>query len=154
IRVLDTIGLGGLMARPAQVRIAPRDDDDATPLSLAGEWKMRATAPLSKLGAVPPPPDGNDPHLPTVLFNGMIAPLVPFAIKGTIWYQGEANAERAAQYRRLLPALIADWRASFGVGDFPFYIVQLAAWQATNAEPRNHPWAELREAQALTAASV
>jgi sialate O-acetylesterase len=84
----------------------------------------------------------------------MIAPLLPFAIKGAIWYQGESNADRAGQYRRLLPAMIGDWRARFGVGDFPFYIVQLAAFQATNAEPRENSWAELREAQALTAKNV
>jgi sialate O-acetylesterase len=90
----------------------------------------------------------------TYLFNGMITPLLPYCIKGTIWYQGEANADHAAQYQRLLPTLIRDWRTHFGEGNFPFYIVQLANYQATNAEPRNHPWAELREAQALTAKNV
>jgi sialate O-acetylesterase len=77
--------------------------------------------------------------------------LLPFAIKGAIWYQGESNAGRAYQYRRLLPAMIADWRRHFGVGDFPFYIVQLAAFQATQPSPRDNDWAELREAQAMTA---
>ena len=79
---------------------------------------------------------------------------MPFYIRGAIWYQGEANADRAEQYRRLLPALIKDWRAHFGVGDFPFYIVQLAAYLGTNSEPRDNNWAELREAQALTAQTV
>jgi sialate O-acetylesterase len=81
----------------------------------------------------------------------MIEPLLPFAIKGAIWYQGESNADRAYQYRRLLPAMIRDWRNRFGVGDFPFYIVQLAAFQATQLLPRDNEWAELREAQAMTA---
>jgi len=90
----------------------------------------------------------------TVLYNGMIAPLLPFAIKGAIWYQGESNADRAYQYRRLLPAMIADWRNRFGVGAFPFYIVQLAAFQATQSTPRQNEWAELREAQAMTAKNV
>ena len=84
----------------------------------------------------------------------MIAPLLPFGIKGVIWYQGEANSDHAAQYQRILPVMIQDWRRHFGQGDFPFYIVQLAAYQATNAVPRNHPWAELREAQAITAKNV
>ncbi len=84
----------------------------------------------------------------------MIAPLLPFAIKGAIWYQGESNADRAYQYRRLLPAMIQDWRKRFGVGDFPFYIVQLAAFQPTQPAPRDNDWAELREAQAMTARSV
>ena len=84
----------------------------------------------------------------------MIAPLLPFVIKGAIWYQGESNADRAAQYRRLLPAMITDWRQRFGVGEFPFYIVQLAAWQATYPQPRENNWAELREAQTLTAKNL
>ena len=84
----------------------------------------------------------------------MIAPLLPFAIKGAIWYQGESNADRAEQYRRLLPTMIADWRRRFGVGDFPFYIVQLAAFQQTFPQPRDNNWAELREAQAWTAQHV
>jgi sialate O-acetylesterase len=109
---------------------------------------------LAQIGTPPPPPDENNPNFVTVLYNGMIAPLVPFAIKGAIWYQGESNADRAGQYRRLLSAMIGDWRSRFGVGDFPFYIVQLAAWQATNAQPRENTWAELREAQAMTAQNV
>jgi sialate O-acetylesterase len=84
----------------------------------------------------------------------MIAPLLPFAIKGAIWYQGESNAGRAEQYRKLLPAMIQDWRTHFGVGDFPFYIVQLAAFQPVAPEPRESEWAELREAQAFTARTV
>jgi sialate O-acetylesterase len=94
------------------------------------------------------------PNEVTVLYNGMVAPLVPYGIKGAIWYQGESNAGKAWQYRRLLPALIADWRARFGVGEFPFYIVSLAAFQKTNPEPRENNWAELREAQAYTARTV
>jgi sialate O-acetylesterase len=96
----------------------------------------------------------NNPNVVTVLYNGMIAPVLPFAIKGAIWYQGESNADRAQQYRRLLPAMISDWRRRFGVGDFPFYIVQLAAFQPTYPQPRESAWAELREAQALTAKNL
>jgi sialate O-acetylesterase len=90
----------------------------------------------------------------TVLYNGMIAPLVPFAIKGAIWYQGESNAGRPEQYRTLLPTMIADWRSRFGVGDFPFFIVQLASFMASKPEPGDSKWAELREAQWLTAKTV
>src|SRR5581483_5042719 len=117
-------------------------------------WQMRDSVPFNKLPAPPVPQDANNPNVVTVLYNGMIAPLLPFAIKGAIWYQGESNAERAYQYRRLLPAMIQDWRRRFGVGDFPFYIVQLAAWQATQPAPRQNEWAELREAQSMTAKSV
>jgi sialate O-acetylesterase len=127
---------------------------EAAPMSLAGEWQMRDSAPLTKLPAPPVVQDANNPNVVTVLYNGMIAPLLPFAIKGAIWYQGESNAGRAYQYRNLLPAMIADWRRHFGVGDFPFYIVQLAAFQATHPTPRDNDWAELREAQTMTAKSV
>jgi sialate O-acetylesterase len=65
---------------------------------------------------------------PTSLYNGMIAPLVPFAIRGSIWYQGEANVDNATQYRKLFPLLIANWRNDFRVGDFPFYFAQIAPY--------------------------
>ncbi|HXE53907.1 MAG TPA: sialate O-acetylesterase [Tepidisphaeraceae bacterium] len=103
---------------------------------------------------------GNDkskrpnPNQVTVLYDGMIAPLEPLAIKGAIWYQGESNAGRPMQYRRLLPTMINDWRSHFGVGPFPFFIVQLASWQPEDAQPKESQWAELREAQALTAQTV
>jgi sialate O-acetylesterase len=151
IRVLDTGGLGGLIGKPDQLHIGPTGAPPADTLSLAGDWRLRDSIALTKLPAAPMALDTNNPNVTTVLFNGMIAPLLRFAIKGTIWYQGESNAGRAAQYRRLLPALILDWRRQFTVGDFPFYIVQLAAYQAVHPEPRDDEWAELREAQAMTA---
>jgi sialate O-acetylesterase len=151
IRVLDTIGEGGLMASPGQMRLTAGENNSPQTISLDGEWRMKPTLKFSSENAPPPASDSNNPNVVTYLFNGMIAPLLPYTIKGAIWYQGEANADRAAQYRRLLPAMIQDWRARFDEGNFPFYIVQLAAFQATNAVPRNHPWAQLREAQALTA---
>jgi sialate O-acetylesterase len=79
----------------------------------------------------------------------MIAPLVPFAIRGVIWYQGESNAGRAYQYRTLFPTMIRDWRSAWG-NNFPFYFVQLANWHANKAEPDESDWAELREAQMMT----
>ncbi len=80
----------------------------------------------------------------------MIAPLIPFAIRGAIWYQGESNAERGYEYRTLFPAMITDWREQWGQGDFPFYFVQLANFMAEKATPADSQWAELREAQLLT----
>jgi sialate O-acetylesterase len=153
IRVLDTGGAGGLVGKAEQMFLKPAGADGKT-ISLAGSWQMRDSAPLSKLPAPPTVPEANNPNVVTVLYNGMIAPLLPFAIKGAIWYQGESNAGRAEQYRRLLPAMIQDWRNRFEVGEFPFYIVQLAAFQATQPQPRDNEWAELREAQALTAKTL
>ncbi|ADV62558.1 Sialate O-acetylesterase [Isosphaera pallida ATCC 43644] len=91
---------------------------------------------------------------PGVLYNAMIAPLVPYAIRGVIWYQGESNAGRAYEYRTLFPAMIHDWRAAWGQGDFPFLFVQLAPFKKIVESPQESDWAELREAQALTAKIV
>jgi sialate O-acetylesterase len=82
----------------------------------------------------------------------MIHPIVPYTIKGAIWYQGESNAGRAYQYRKLFPAMITSWRDSWKQGDFPFYFVQLANYQKTKPEPAEDSWAELREAQVMTLA--
>lgn len=89
----------------------------------------------------------------STLYNAMIAPLVPYAIRGVIWYQGESNVTRAAQYRTSFPLLIADWRQQWRRGDFPFYYVQIAPFDyrafspAADAAKWPHPSAELREAQ-------
>ena len=91
----------------------------------------------------------NAPWKPTELYNGMISPLIPFAIKGAIWYQGESNAGRAHQYRTLFADMIRNWRHDWGQGDFPFLLVQLAPFMAIKDQPAESTWAELREAQAL-----
>ncbi len=91
------------------------------------------------------------------LYNGMIAPLTRFPIKGAIWYQGEANAPRAWQYRTLLPVMIKAWRDAWKEGDFPFIVVQLAPYannQPQSKNPVESDWAELREAQSLTSQTV
>ena len=80
----------------------------------------------------------------------MIAPLIPYAIQGVIWYQGESNADRAYQYRKLFPAMIQNWRNAWKHSDFPFLFVQLANWLETKPEPVESAWAELREAQLMT----
>jgi sialate O-acetylesterase len=82
----------------------------------------------------------------------MIAPIVPYGIRGAIWYQGESNANRAYQYRELFPTMIRDWRTRWGQGDFPFLFVQLANFTDRNKEPVESDWAELREAQSMTLA--
>jgi sialate O-acetylesterase len=88
------------------------------------------------------------------LYNGMIAPLQPFAIKGVIWYQGESNAGAAYQYRTLFPTMIRAWREAWKEGNFPFLFVQLAPWMAIVDKPQESAWAELREAQLLTSQKV
>jgi sialate O-acetylesterase len=98
--------------------------------------------------------DQNNPNVPAALYNGMISPITPFAVKGAIWYQGESNAGRANQYRKLLPTMISSWRERFQSGDFPFLIVQLAGWQKPPAQPGEDGWAELREAQMIASTAV
>ncbi len=86
---------------------------------------------------------------PSELYNGMITPIAPYGVKGAIWYQGESNAGRAAQYRTLFPDMIKNWRQTWGQLDFTFLAVQLAPYMKIETEPKESNWAELREAQML-----
>src|SRR4030095_9378851 len=100
------------------------------------------------------PPRGGDAFgAPGCLYNGMIAPLVPFSIQGVIWYQGESNAGQARLYRQLFPTMILSWRQRWNA-EFPFLYVQLANFNARRVPPTGQPeesqWAELREAQLMT----
>ncbi len=150
VRVFKTKPDGGFKSKAAELKLVLGDQ---TEIGLAGEWKGRISVDAR---SPHPLPTGfeNWPTMPAVLYNGMIAPIAPLAISGAIWYQGEANAGRAAQYRKLLPAMIADWRKAFGQGDFPFYIVSLAAFMQHKDSPGEDGWAELREAQDYTARTV
>ena len=90
---------------------------------------------------------------PAVLYNAMIAPLLPLSIQGAIWYQGESNADNKAdaiEYNRLFPAMIRDWRQRWGQGEFPFLFVQLASFGAIQSQPADANWGYLREAQSAT----
>lgn len=150
IRVFKTRPDGGFMSKAEVLRIKL---GDGTIVPLAGEWKGALS-----VDARPPHPMPlsfeNWPVIPSVLYQGMIEPVAPLAISGALWYQGEANADHAYQYRKLLPAMIGDWRRVFGQGDFPFYIVSLPAFMHHQDQPTESSWAELREAQALTAHNV
>ncbi|MDR0415341.1 MAG: 9-O-acetylesterase [Prevotellaceae bacterium] len=147
VRVMDTGGDGGLYGNAAQMTLKPADAEDAPSVSLAQEWKYSAAVDLSSLP--PRPQSPNNPNRPSVLFNTMINPFVPFTIRGAIWYQGEANVGRAQQYGELLPLLIRDWRRQWG-SDFPFYYVQLTNFLGIPSEPPVSEWAALREAQLNT----
>ena len=86
---------------------------------------------------------------PANIYNGVLKPTIGYGIRGAIWYQGETNAGRAYQYRELFPLMISSWRQEWGIGDFPFYWVQLADFQSEKSEPSDSAWAELREAQTM-----
>ena len=123
---------------------------------ITGEWQAHIARTLPILGgearaAMPrlPAQPLSRQSIGAYLYNGMIAPLVPFAIRGAIWYQGETNTARAWQYRTAFSLLIQDWRAKWGQGDFPFYFCQLANLGEKPVTPGENNWAELREAQSL-----
>ena len=121
------------------------------------KWQLDAEKAKAEGSAAPAAPQHR--HKPAALYNGMIAPITDMTIKGTIWYQGEGNQGRAYQYRTLLPTMIDNWRCDFNNPKMPFYIVQLTSFTAHkpgedvevySGDPREHGWAELREAQLLT----
>lgn len=120
---------------------------------LQAQWKIDSAEAVNKGRALPRKPTAprgpGHRDTPTGQFNGMLAPVIPFAMRGVIWYQGEANASRAFQYRTLFPALIAEWRELWKQGDFPFYFVQLPNLDR-QPEPSKSGWAELRESQLMT----
>lgn len=139
VRIKDTGGDGGFRGTPEQLYLETGSGN----IALAGPWHY-------KLGTenLPPRPSGVGPNSkPSLLFNTMIYPLMPFAIQGAIWYQGEHNVSEACRYRELLPMMIRDWRKQWGQGEFPFLIAQLANYRPQSDVPGESWWAELREAQ-------
>jgi len=142
VRVLDTGGNGGLGGgSDPLMRLIVNAGGQTNSIPLTGDWLCRQGVSLSRVGW-PPTDYSQSAGAPTVLYNGMIAPLLPYAMRGVIWYQGEANVGRERQYRTLFPALIADWRHAWGDDNFPFLFVQIAPYQG------NTP--EIREAQLLS----
>jgi sialate O-acetylesterase len=156
VRLTDAVNMAGLFSDTGSLQlVAKAPGADLKPISAAGSWLMKQGLALDKLTPRPAPPAywPNNPNMPTVLYNAMISPLIRMPIKGAIWYQGESNTGAAYEYRALFPAMIKDWRKAWGEGDFPFLYVQIAnfsAWQPAATEPRECPWAELREAQLMT----
>ena len=146
MRIMDTASGGGINGKPETFYLEGPDGDR---VSLAGTWKSKK---LADYAVLPPKPLNmkNDPNWSTLLYNAMINPLVPYSIKGAIWYQGCSNEERAYQYRDLMTLMIEDWRNAWGY-EFPFYITQLASYTDYQIVPCESSWAELREAQSLAA---
>ncbi|MCX5660794.1 MAG: 9-O-acetylesterase, partial [Planctomycetota bacterium] len=151
VRVHSEKYAGG-MTGPAEVMyLACPSLPDSPSIPLAGPWKYATEANYGKVELPPAPMGPDNPNAPSVLYNGMIAPLAPFAIRGAIWYQGESNAGRPKQYRTLFQTLIRDWRKRFGY-EIGFHFVQLANYMAVRADPTQSLWAELREAQTMALA--
>ncbi len=152
-----------LLLRPGVVEKKPDLDSPELVQTLAeynkatGEWWKAYRAARKEKKAAPP-----RPRVPALLasayprhgdlYNGMIHPLIPYGIRGAIWYQGEADAGRAYSYREQLPAMIRGWREVWGQGEFPFFFVQLPNYQRPDTGPRDASWAVMRESQAAALA--
>jgi sialate O-acetylesterase len=139
IRVEDTGGGGGIQGQPGQLFW----ESGGVRRSLAGDWKFRVGYFTVNL-------EDHKREVPTVLFNHMVHPLLPFPVKGVLWYQGESNAgpDDAFVYRDLFARLIRQWRQGWGSEELPFLFVQLAGFMAPPIEPQESSWALLRESQA------
>ena len=147
VRVFDNGGLGGINKGPLQLALA---GDTTGQINLAGQWAYQKARELKQLPQAPLP--SNSVNRPMIIYNAMINPILPFTIKGVIWYQGESNASKAVQYRQLFPLMINDWRQKWGEGNFPFYFVQIANYTAADQGPAAD-WPALRDAQ-LSALSL
>jgi sialate O-acetylesterase len=144
VQLENKSGDGGIRGKADQIYLGK----EGVNIPLAGPWKYRIETSVNNNQYLGPNGAG------TLLYNAMIAPLVPYAIEGAIWYQGESNAGRAYQYRKSFPLMISDWRKKWGGENFPFYFVQLASFDSEkgNSE-KGSRWAELREAQTMTLAT-
>ncbi|HTB26568.1 MAG TPA: sialate O-acetylesterase, partial [Puia sp.] len=141
VRVEDTGGGGGFYGDSSAVYLKSEDGF----ISLSNNWFFRIAKITGNAMGIGP----ND--YSSLLFNAMINPLIPYGMRGVLWYQGEANTGRAYQYRTAFPLMISDWRQHWGEGNFPFYFVQLASFNAGNGNSQQgSTWAELREAQTRT----
>lgn len=158
VRIVDLAGYGGIYGNAEAIKLYPAEGDGQDAINLAGDWKHHVAHQVDPRNAVtsaPRLPFGPEhQHSPAGLYNAMIAPILPYTIRGAIWYQGESNASRAEQYETLFPALIQDWRARWGQGEFPFLFVQLANFRQPEDQPTDPDWAHLRDAQLTTLREV
>jgi len=138
VRIVDNSGGGGIYGETADLKLTLGTKN----VPLEGKWKYKVIAVKTSL---------SPNSYPSLLYNAMVNPLVPFAIQGVLWYQGEANVWRAQEYKKAFPLMIQDWRTKFKQGDFPFYFVQLSTFNEFNGNSKvGSKWAELREAQSET----
>ncbi len=151
LRILAYTGNGGIHGNAQAARLALSEKEG---MPLAGEWLCKTETEFQPMPAgadarPAAPPKKDMPHTASCLFNGMINPIIPYAFTGALWYQGESNAGRAYQYRKLFKVMINDWRNRWDNGKFPFYFCQLANFMAMSEKPEESTWAELREAQTM-----
>ncbi|MBR8536156.1 sialate O-acetylesterase [Carboxylicivirga sediminis] len=139
VRVEDKYYKGGFASKAEKLFFQIGEQQ----MPLSGEWQFKVDTVIPDFKPFP-----ND--VPSLLYNAMIHPLIPFGIRGVIWYQGESNTPRSKEYAITFPNLISNWREDWQQGDFPFLFVQLANYQKATAIPKEDAWAELRESQMMT----
>ncbi|TEB42710.1 hypothetical protein D0809_20170 [Flavobacterium circumlabens] len=138
IRIVDNSGGGGIYGEKEDLKLTV----GSKIIPLDGNWKFKVIVVKTAL---------SPNSYPSLLYNAMINPLVPYAFEGVLWYQGEANVTRASQYKKAFPLMITDWRTKWNQGNFPFYFVQLATFNEFGGNSqKGSRWAELREAQTET----
>lgn len=140
VRIIDTARAGGLWGSPAEeMYLTPADAVDAARVSVAGAWRYQTGPQLFSF------PEENSPNQPAVLYNAMVHPLIPFAFRGVLWYQGEGNVGQGLLYTDRMQSLIEGWRGLWSQGDFPFYYTQLAPFRYPSSSPHLLP--QMWEAQ-------
>ncbi|MEM6821034.1 MAG: sialate O-acetylesterase [Verrucomicrobiota bacterium] len=159
IRIFDHYGEGGMTGHNSEMYLVPiENSENEQKIPLDGPWRVFVRHSMSPFNLKGYYIGDHEQKIPSGLYDGMIVPWAPFAIRGVAWYQGEANAGRAEQYKTLLPMMIKDWRTLWNQEgshfDFPFLIVQLASYLEPSEEPSGSTWAEQREAQHHVAATV
>ena len=138
VRIINSAGKGEfVLDKPYWIEV------DNFHQNLIGEWHFRAGAVMERLASA----EFQEYSNPLGFYNAMLAPMLNLPIKGVIWYQGESNTGNPREYARLLPALIRDWREQWGIGPFPFILVQLANFMEAKPLPEESNWAATREAQ-------
>ncbi|WET00852.1 sialate O-acetylesterase [Flavobacterium sp. YJ01] len=138
VRIVDNSGGGGIYGESEDLKLTI----GSKIIPLDGKWKFKVIVVKTAL---------SPNSYPSLLYNAMVNPLVPYAMQGVLWYQGEANVWRANQYKKSFPLMINDWRTKFKQGDFPFYFVQLSTFDEFGGNSqKGSRWAELREAQSET----
>lgn len=136
VKIDDTGGGGGIYGNPENLKLVTANKE----IFLAGKWKVGVQKIQQNL---------NENEYPTLAYNGMVAPVVPFAVKGFLWYQGESNSSRGFEYNKSFPLLISSWREKFG-DNLPFYFVQLSTFTQPGDSNLGCVWCEVREAQTNT----
>lgn len=146
-RVFSFFADGGLIGPTKTMKVCLKNAPENNPIVISGEWKYKCEHNIGTTTPNPLPFGPGNQHSPAILYDNMIHPLLPYALKGAIWYQGESNAGKHYLYARQLQDMVKCWRYAWGQGDFPFYTVQLANFRGEENYQEDSTWAPLREAQ-------